>query len=131
MSIKSCIPAIFGIALICTMSACGGDDVDVTADAGQDLSVDATLDAGPGPTCGEGDMGCKSSQVCVHPFCGSYSDGGDSIIPCPIQPAPYCVDVPSACGNNPTCACGVILPEECSVVCDSIINGQAYCPTGF
>ena len=109
-------------ALLC---ACIGSKTPAKA-IDMTISV-ADTDLSTGPACGAAT--CRGDQVCVHDVCTTNADGG-GFTACETQPTPYCVDVPAACNGKPSCACGVVLPPGCSLTCNDIQNGQAYCPSG-
>jgi hypothetical protein len=100
--------------------------------------------AGGSDPSGCGNQTCTANQVCIRPCCGGTAprctprpqDGGacppgtDPVNFCPgssgagcqdspcTPRAPFCTDVPAACGSNLTCPClgNVCAPGACGVI---------------
>lgn len=86
---------------------CGGDECTVT-----DMTT-INVDMSPNGFCGF--RRCAYNQVCIIPCCKiSLPDAGE--IDCPASVgAPYCLDLPFACTQGPSCSCGFRIPTECNV----------------
>ena len=113
-----------------TTSTGGGVGQDGAIDAA--VVVDVGSASTDGPSCGN--TVCAASQLCVRPTCAGGTapaclpplDGGAcpaglnyatscvpglpergsgcTLPPC-VDPPPFCLDLPAACGAKPTCAC--------------------------
>jgi hypothetical protein len=94
--------------------------------------VDGSSAYADGPSCGN--TVCATAQLCVRPTCvggtappclppldggacpaglvyasscvpGLPERGSGCTLPRCVDPPPFCIDLPAACGTNPTCAC--------------------------